>query len=162
YGAYWGTDTKAPPEFENITWWDAVDLIGVDGRFPLTANVAAVPVPTLVHAWHGQKDDLDLAGQGDIVSRLKTVSDKYKHPILFPAAGYESVPGPNSKPGGTVSTNPDQVEQERDMEALLTTFSPTATPWFVGVIWAFDEPKWPRSSVDGWAFSSSWAGDTVD
>jgi hypothetical protein len=162
YGSYWGTDTKAPPEFENITWWDAVDFIGVDGRFPLTANVADVPVTTLVHAWHGQKDDLDLAGQGDIVSRLKAVYDKFKHPILFTSAGYESALGSNSKPGGTVSTNRDDVEQERDMEALLTTFSASAAPWFVGVIWAFDEPKWPRSSVDGWATSSSWAGDTVD
>jgi hypothetical protein len=47
------------------------------------------------------------------------------------------------------------------MQALLQTFSQSATPWFAGVIWAFDEPKWPRSSVSGWATSMEWAGDTV-
>src|SRR5262249_7288308 len=110
---------------------------------------------------------LELAGQGDIVGRLKAISDKYKHPLLFTNAGYESALGSNSKPGETKATCldatcRDEVEQAHDMEALLRTFSPTATPWFVGVIWAFDEPKWPRSSVDGWAFSTAWAGDTVE
>jgi hypothetical protein len=163
YGAYWNTDTKAPAEFEHISWWDAVDFIGVDAHFPLTAQAdsAGVPVSTLVDAWHGKKDDLDLAGQGDIFSRLKAVSDAFQRPLLFTSAGYESTPGANIAPGTTPPAARDDLEQLHDMQALLTTFSQSAAPWFVGVIWAFDEPKWPRSSVSGWATSSSWAGDTV-
>lgn len=47
------------------------------------------------------------------------------------------------------------------MEALLRSFNAKDTPWFVGILWSFDEPKWPRSSVDGWAISTAWAGDTT-
>jgi hypothetical protein len=162
YGAYWGTDNTAPTEFENISWWDAIDFVGVDARFPLTSLAANVPVDTLMDAWHGKKDDLDLAGQNNIFDRLKTVADQAKHPLLFTSAGYESAPGANITPGATAPTTRDDLEQANDMQALLQTFTESAAPWFVGVIWSFDEPKWPRSSVKGWDTSSSWAGDTVD
>ncbi len=161
YGAYWGAADQAPVEFEHITWWDAVDFIGVDGHFPLTKNAADVPVQTLIDAWHGKQDDLDLAGQGNIIGRLNALAEKYKHPILFTSAGYESTPGANNAPGATPPTTRDDLEQAHDMEALLRAFTPQTTPWFVGIIWASDQPKWPRSSVSGWATSSSWAGDTV-
>jgi hypothetical protein len=162
YGAYWGTDTKAPPEFEHITWWDAVDFIGVDAGFPLTTNAADVPISTLKDAWHGITDDLPLAGQGDIVGRLGGLHDKFQKPILFTSAGYESALGSNNDPpGSSTPTGRDDLEQWHDMEALLEAFPQSKAPWFVGVIWSFDEPKWPRSSVSGWATSSNWAGDTV-
>lgn len=161
YGAYWGSDEKAPTEFEHISWWDAVDFIGVDAGFPLTSNVADAPVSTLKDAWNGKQDDLDLAGQGNIVSRLLAVYNAVKHPLIFTSAGYESAPGANNTPGATPPTARDDLEQKNDMEALLRTFSQDATPWFAGVIWSFDEPKWPRSSVSGWATSMEWAGDTV-
>lgn len=165
YGASWAKADQAPVEFEHITWWDAVDLIGISGYFPLTQNVADVPVQTLMDAWHGKKDALDLAGQGDIIGRLNALVQKYQHPLLFTEAGYESLAGSNSAPGATTITCDrrcrDDVEQEHDMEALLRVFSTPETPWFAGVLWSFDAPKWPRSSLDGWATSTAWAGDTV-
>ncbi len=161
YGALWGGAQGAAVEFEHIAWWNAVDFIGVDAGFPLTKLAADVPVATLVDAWHGKKDDLDLAGQGNIVGRLQAISNKYKRPILFTSAGYASAPGSNNGPGATTPTTRDDLEQAHDMEALLRAFPQQTTPWFVGVIWSFDEPKWPRSSVSGWATSSAWAGDTV-
>ncbi len=165
YGASWGGADNAQPEFEHITWWDALDITGVSAYFPLTKNVADVPVQTLMDAWHGKKDDLDLADQGDIIGRLNAIVEKYQHPILFTSAGYESIAGSNNAPGATSiacdSRCRDDVEQEHDMEALLRSFNAKDTPWFVGILWSFDEPKWPRSSIDGWATSSAWAGDTV-
>ncbi len=163
YGASWSGDLNgsAPTEFEHITWWDAVDFLGVDAGFPLTSDVADVAVPTLIDAWNGKKDNLPLANQGDIVSRLGAMYTKFKKPILFTSAGYASAPGANNNPQDTAPTTRDDLEQEHDMEALLKAFSQQAAPWFAGVIWSFDEPKWPRSSVSGWATSSEWAGDTV-
>jgi hypothetical protein len=163
YGASWGNanDTKVPVEFEHITWWDALDFIGVNAYFPLTQLAADVPIATLVDAWHGKQDDLALAGQGDIVGRLGGMYDKFKHPILFTSAGYPSAPGANIAPDATTPTARDDLEQEHDMEALLRAFPQQTAPWFAGVIWSFDEPKWPRSSVNGWATSADWAGDTV-
>jgi hypothetical protein len=164
YGASWtnANDSRVPIEFEHISWWDAADFIGLDAGFPLTKLAADVPVATLVDAWHGKQDDLDLAGQGDIVGRLGGLYDKYQHPILFTSAGYESVPGSNIRPGATAPTTRDDLEQANDMEALLRAFPQKTAPWFAGVIWSFDEPKWPRSSVSGWATSTAWAGDTVN
>ncbi len=161
YGADWKNEDRAPVEFANITWWDAVDMIGVNGYFPLTKIAADVPVNTLIDAWHGKKDDLDLADQNDIVSQLGALAAKFKHPVLFTSAGYESTPGANNMPGSATPTARDDVEQKNDMEALLETFTQQAAPWFAGVLWSFDEPKWPRSSVNGWATSTAWAGDTV-
>ncbi len=162
YGASWGSVDAAPVEFEHITWWDAVDFIGVSGYFPLTKAAADPPVKTLIDAWHGKQDDLDLAGQGDIIGRLNAVVQKYKHPLLFTEAGYESAPGSNNAPSTTDQTAPDILEQGNDMKALLQAFTPQAAPWFVGVLWSYDEPKWPRSSVQGWATSMEWAGDTIN
>jgi hypothetical protein len=161
YGASWGGSGKAPVEFEHITWWDAVDFLGVNAYFPIMKIAADVPVATLVDAWHGKKDDLDLAGQGDIVGRLGGMYDKFHRPILFTSAGYESTPGANNAPGAATPTTRDDLEQQNDMEALLEAFPQRTAPWFAGVLWAFDEPKWPRSSVSGWATSTEWAGDTV-
>jgi hypothetical protein len=161
YGASWTNADPAPVEFEHITWWDAVDFIGVSAYFPLTKIAADVPVATLVDAWHGKQDDLDLAGQGNIVGRLGAMFDKFKKPILFTSAGYESTPGANNMPGAATPTTRDDLEQEHDMEALLRAFPQQTAPWFAGVLWSFDEPKWPRSSVNGWATSTEWAGDTV-
>jgi hypothetical protein len=165
YGASWGESDYAPVEFEHITWWDAVDIIGINAYFPLTKNVADVPVQKLVDAWHGKKDDLELSGQGDIIGRLNAQVEKYNHPLLFTSAGYESVAGSNNAPGATAvacdSRCRDDVEQEHNMEALLQAFNAKDAPWFIGILWAYDEPKWPRSSVDGWATSTSWAGDTI-
>lgn len=168
YGASWGGDDgqnsiPVPVEFEHISWWDAVDMIGVNAYFPLTKIAADVPVTTLMDAWHGKQDDpnLALAGQGDIIGRLNAVWEKFKHPILFTSAGYESTPGSNNAPGATTPTTRDDLEQDHDMEALLDAFTPQAASWFVGVLWSFDAPKWPRSSLAGWATSTEWAGDTV-
>ncbi len=178
YGASWSGDDQdnAPVEFEHITWWDAVDIIGVNAYFPIMKIAAAdtIPIPTLIDAWHGKQDDpnLELAGQGDIIGRLNAMVEKFKHPILFTSVGYESTPGANNAPGATPPTTRDDLEQAHDMQALLCAFSPQApplcpastpqtAPWFVGAIWSFDAPKWPRSSVAGWATSTEWAGDTV-
>jgi len=161
YGASWSGADNAAIEFEHITWWDAVDFIGISGYFPLLKTAADASVQTLIDAWHGKQDDLDLAGQGDIIGRLNAVVQHYKHPLLFTSAGYESAPGSNNAPGATDQTAPDNLEQGNDMKALLQTFTPHAAPWFIGVIWTYDEPKWPRSSVQGWATSMEWAGDTL-
>src|SRR5262249_41298960 len=60
-GAATGAAKKA--EFEGITWWDAVNYIGLDAGFPLTSNLGAPSLDTLTSAWHGK--GASVAGQGD-------------------------------------------------------------------------------------------------
>lgn len=168
YAASWGgvADGNALPEFEHITWWDAVDIIGVDAYFPLTRISADVDVASLQQAWNGALQT-GASGQKNIAQRLADVSAQYNHSILFTAAGYASSPGANSSPAalagqGSASgqTTPiDGVEQLNDMQALLATFN--GLPWWLGVFWNGDEPIAPRYKQQSWASDSNWAGDTL-
>lgn len=167
YAASWkGSPLGATsPEFENITWWDAVDIIGVDAYFPLSQDNADLSVGQLQNAWQGQNPcgdkDLNIC-PGNIVGRLGAVSVKYGHPLLFTAAGYGSTQGANSAPpipSGANLANQDTAEQLTDMQALLETFN--VLPWWAGVFWNGDEPVAPRSAQPNWSASSNWAGDTL-
>jgi hypothetical protein len=160
YAASWTAGSAADSsqgEFETIRWWDAVDAIGIDAFFPLTSS-ANLPTPALMDAWHGKGSGLK--GQGDIFSRIQAMADKYNKPVLFTAAGYESVPGSNGTPSQadpTLGYDPD--EQLTDMQALLQTF--VGTPWWVGAIWYYDQPLVPRSSQSIWQGGTQWAGDNL-
>ncbi|MBF6591420.1 MAG: hypothetical protein IVW57_12960 [Ktedonobacterales bacterium] len=162
YSAAWGVSASQPavaaPEFERITWWDALDVIGVDAHFPLTRD-ADVSLDALTNAWHGKGPDL--AGQGDIFGRLTRLSDKYARSVIFTSAGYESVPGSNGSPGQMdLSTGPngDQSEQLSDVEALLQTFN--GAPWWLGVFWSADQPL-AYTSQPSWSTNTIWAGATL-
>ncbi|HEX5570296.1 MAG TPA: hypothetical protein VFX31_02855, partial [Ktedonobacterales bacterium] len=154
------------PEFENITWWGAVDIIGVDAYFPLTQMSADLDVGSLQKAWNGQLAT-GPSGEKNITQRLATVSAKYGRSILFTAAGYASSPGSNADPaalagsGATIGqTNPvDGVEQLNDMQALLETYN--GLPWWDGVFWNGEQPLTPHIKQQSWASSSAWAGDSL-
>jgi hypothetical protein len=170
YAARWGPGHAAlgsgAAEYETIQWWDAVDAIGVDAYFPLTQNFSDPPLDLLEGAWHGR--GTALAGSGDIFSRLLNVHNRFGKQILFTAAGYESTPGSNIKPGDTSPTVYDQNEQLTDMQALLLTFA--GTSWWAGVIWWADAPL-PRSAQripslqeaagPNWTTGTQWAGNNL-
>ncbi len=163
YSASWtfvpdlSTLNRPPNEFEAISWWDALDLIGVDAHFPLTQH-ADVSVDALSAAWRGQGPAL--AGQGDIYSRLQVVAQKFNKPLVFTSAGYESISGSNGAPAEvpiSSSSNEDDSEQAQDMEALLATFN--GTPWWQGVFWYDDQPM-PYANQPNWHYSTAWANST--
>jgi hypothetical protein len=158
YAASWGgaSEGATSSEFDHITWWDAVDYIGVDAYFPLTQN-ADVGVPDLVNAWHGK--GLDLQGNGDIYGKLEKLASTFSRPILFTGAGYISAAGANGDPLGASSDSPDQNEQLNDFQALFQTFS--AAPFWQGAIWYADQPLAARSARKDWQTSSYWGGDTL-
>lgn len=158
YAASWSgaPEGATNSEYDHITWWDAVDYIGVDAFFPLTQN-ADVNVSDLVNAWHGK--GLDLQGQGDIYGKLAKVSSTFIRPVLFTAAGYMSAAGANGVPLGASTQSPDQNEQLNDMQALFETFS--AAPFWQGVFWYADQPLPTRSQRSDWKTSSYWGGDTL-
>lgn len=168
YAANWGgaSDGASAPEFENISWWDAVDIIGVDAYFPLTQMSADLDAGSLQKAWNGALQT-GATDQKNITQRLATVSAKFNKSILFTAAGYASSPGANNNPSalaGLGSTNGqktplDSVEQLNDMQALLETFN--GLPWWDGVFWNGDQPVSPRTNQQNWASDSNWAGDTL-
>lgn len=163
YMAGWGTDgypyhPKSKPEFEAITWWNAVDIIGIDAYFPITKDEDDPSVSDVVAGWQGTAPAAEQTGQGDIISRIAAVSASAQRPVVL-TAGYESALGDNISPGNPPSTVPDQGEQQSDMQGLVQAF--TGQNWWAGVFWSADEPLAPHSAQPGWDTSSNWAGDTL-
>ena len=162
YAANWNAASDGgakDPEFEHITWWDAVDYIGINAGFPLTARQRDPSVDQLMQAWHGK--GADLGGEHDIFTRIQKVSDQYGRPVIFTTAGYDSVGGANSQQfqaGTGVTPTEDDGEQSNDMQALLQTFG--AAPWWQGVFWNGDYPI-PRDKQANWSVNTSWAGTTL-
>jgi|SRR5579884_3906831 len=158
YAAHWeGAENGSLnlPEFENITWWDAVDYIGVDANFPLLKDQGAPSTEILMDAWHGK--GAYAAGQGDIVGRLSKVSDTYQRPVVFTSVAYCSVSGAQcSANAGGEENDSDQL---RYMQALLLTFGDAS--WWDGVFWYADYPI-PRDKQPFWSLLSNWAGPTLD
>ena len=146
------------PEFEGITWWNAVDYIGVDAGFPLLSKLIVPDVNTLEQAWQGQGQGL--AGEGNIYNRLQKVADTYNRQVVFTSAGYLTLAGANNPTNDLTGAALSQDEQLNDMQALLLTFKGTA--WFAGVFWNGDIPFAPREQQPNWASNSAWAGNTLD
>lgn len=168
YASSWGpsSDGLNTPEFEQISWWDTVDIIGVDAYFPLSQMSADLDVASLQRAWNGALQN-GASDQKNIPQRLATVAAKFNRPILFTSAGYASSPGSNNTPlaldgvgsATGVKTPVDSVEQLNDMQALLQTFN--GLPWWEGVFWNGEQPLSPHYDQANWASNSNWAGDSL-
>jgi len=141
-----------------ITFWDALNVIGIDAFVPLT-NGGADPTPSeLESAWKGEyiPGATPTNAVGNIFKKMRDMSDHYNRRILFTGAGYESLTGATAAPGSYPGTQIDPAEQQNDMEGLLQTFS--NEPWWLGVIWSYDYPVWPRNSLADTSSSTGYPG----
>jgi hypothetical protein len=119
-------------DYRNVTFWDAVDLIGVDAYWPLSQR-PTTDVAALRRAWQ------------PIAERLAAFSVRRKRKILFTEAGYVSQRGTTTAPyEWEISKVDGRAEQAAAYEALLATFTPRS--WWAGVYWwMWDD--WPGSAV---------------
>jgi len=104
----------------SVTWWDALDIIGVDAYYPLT-TIATPTVPQLKAAW------------APAVAVLATLSATYQKPVVFTEVGYQSQAGANITPWSVTSNVLDPQEQANCYTALLEVFRDV--PWWHGVFW---------------------------
>jgi len=107
-------------EEESITWWDALDAIGVDAYYRLTQ----VTDPTL---------DQLRAAWGPIVSRLSRLSQTWNLPIILTEIGYQSIDGANRTPWQASGIAVDLEEQADLYRAAIDAFS--GHDWWQGVFW---------------------------
>lgn len=105
--------------YQNITFWNELNYIGIDAYFPIS-SVRSPGVGHLIEKW------------SDIKNQLQNFSDQHRIPILFTEFGYRSM---DYAAGGdwnydidTLSTN--GAAQANAYEALFKTFWPE--PWFAG------------------------------
>ncbi len=119
-------------EETSITWWDAVDYIGVDAYYPLNDNPDENPtVEELEAAWAGPK------------ATLSALSARYGKPVIFTEIGYRSTAGCTAFPWDSWrSGRINWVEQAAAYEAAFRQFY--NEPWMAGMYWWF----W---SADPWA-----------
>jgi hypothetical protein len=98
-------------EFESITFWDALDYIGLDNYYPLP-------------------DDFSTDA---LVRKVEAVQRKFERPVIFTEAGFASREATHRQPweDGSGSLSPE--EQARCYEAVFSAFY--SKPWFKGVYW---------------------------
>ncbi|MFD9467312.1 glycoside hydrolase family 113 [Streptomyces sp. NPDC060027] len=117
-------------EYTKIRFWKALDVIGIDAYWPLSAQ--PTDDPTRLHrAWE------------PIRKSLAAFSARYKRRILFTEAGYVSQYGSTTAPySWTVSDRASGAEQAAAYRALLEFFE--GRRWWAGVCWwMWDD--WPDS-----------------
>jgi len=115
YAANWGGEEVS------ITWWDAVDYIGVDAYYPLTDKNDPT-VQELKAAWRER------------VTMLRELSRRYGRPVLFTEIGYPSIDGANRAPWAWEGSGPvDPQEQADCYQAAFESF--WDEPWFLGAFW---------------------------
>lgn len=116
YGANWYR------EYEEVSFWDELDYIGVHAYFPLTQAMNA-SVADLEKGWEKH------------LQEIESLQRRHDKPVLFTEIGYRSVAGTAIAPWDwTVRLPLDMQEQVDAYEALFRTF--WDKPWFAGVyIW---------------------------
>jgi hypothetical protein len=105
YAANWGK------EFESLTFWGAVDYIGLNQYYPLP-------------------DDLSMDG---VVRTVERVQRTYQRPVIFTEAGFASLEAPHREPWDETPRTLSPEEQARCYAAVLRAFY--HKPWFHGVYW---------------------------
>ena len=142
-GVYSGELTYAANwsgEIEDVTFWDALDLVGVQAYFPLSHE----PLPTV--------EEL-VAGWRPHVERLEALHRETGKPILFTEVGYASREGAAQRPWEWPELGPELPEataeglelQARAYEALFRAL--WDRPWFAGLyLWKWS-PYVPADHV---------------
>lgn len=135
YAANWS-------EASRLTWWDSVDLIGVDAYYPLTAT----DQPTLTElraAWN------------PIVKALGDLSMQWQRRVLFTEIGYRSVNGANQAPYDYKRRDSIDLQEQADCyRVALEVFR--GHEWFDGYFWW----NWTPNPVQGGQLDSDYTASS--
>jgi len=108
-------------EETSITWWDAVDYIGVDAYYRLADNDDPT-LPELIEAWESPAETL--AG----------LAATYNRPILLTEIGYRSQNGCTNHPWDSACVEGiDLAEQALAYQAAFESLY--HQPWLAGLFW---------------------------
>lgn len=134
---------------QQITFWDALDYIGVDDYMPLTDSTDPDPaLDTLVQAWNAR----------GYVAALAQLHQQWGRPVLLTEIGYQSRVGTAITPWTNASGAPDQGPQERAVDAAYRALS--GQPWLAGLYW-WDWVATGPEADGGWSLEGTQAADTI-
>lgn len=114
YAANWGK------EFEEITFWDSLDYMGLDNYYPVRTSV-------------DQNPDVMRAAFLEQKSKLKALATRWQKPLLFTEIGYMA-----NTTAGMGSREDEYAKYDEGLQAecyklALETY--WNEPWFAGMYW---------------------------
>ena len=109
-------------EENRITWWDAVDFIGVSAYYGLTDKNE----PTIA--------ELKAAWSSKHLAQLENLHTRFDRPVLITELGYPSYDGGNKMPASEPKGAPVDLQEQADcyhatLEVMLER------PWVNGTFW---------------------------
>ncbi len=119
-------------EYEEVPFWDKLDMVGIDAYFPV-AEKNDPTVDEITAAWTARADEIEKW------LREKGLTEKG---VIFTEIGYPSADGAARQPWVAITTVEDQQEQADSLAAMFAVL--TARPWFKGYyLWQyFPQERW--------------------
>ena len=138
---YAANATFPADEFTSVSFWDQLDIMGLDGYFTLT-NQNNPTLAQLVSAWTSNSN-----GE-NIVAAVQNFASSRQKPVIFTEIGYKSTDGTNREPWNFgLSGAVDTAEQRDCYEAAFTVWSQQSS-WMRGFFW-WAWPVPPPAANDG-------------
>jgi serralysin len=135
------TYSAATDEAIHVSFWDQLDVIGIDAYPPLTTSLSPT-VDQMINAWNSMSADNYWAGVMNHMSPVDffhSLAVDYGKQVLFTEIGYRSVDGTNISPGGWSGTTQDLQEQYDAFNAFFQVWGSEGGSWFKGAeIWNWD------------------------
>src|SRR5262249_31832012 len=137
-----GDKARSPAdEFTSVSFWDQLDIIGLDGYFTLTDQNNPT-LAQLISAWTSNR-----FGE-NIVAAVQNFASSRQKPLIFTEIGYKSTDGTNREPWNfSLSGAVDTAEQRDCYEAAFTVWSQQSS-WMRGFFW-WAWPVPPPAANDG-------------
>jgi glycosyl hydrolase family 113 len=125
---YAANATFPADEFTSVSFWDQLDIIGLDGYFTLT-DQANPTLAQLIAAWRSNR-----FGE-DAVAAVQNFAESRQKPVIFTEIGYKSTDRTNIEPWNFgLAGALDTAEQRDCYEAAFTVWSQQSS-WMKGFFW---------------------------
>jgi hypothetical protein len=131
---YAANATSAADEYSSVSFWNLVDLAGLDGYVPLTAKNDPT-IAELIAGWSRN------ANGDDMHSAFRNWQQSHGKPVIFTEIGYRSMDGTNRAPWDWSATAAyDPHEQVACYQAAFSVWLPERS-WLQGFLWwSWDVP----------------------
>lgn len=107
-------------EFEGITFWDALDYIGLDNYYPVR-SAADQSEAQIKQAFAQQRE------------RIRAVANRFQRPLIFTEIGYQAMAGAGMGSRETEAPNYDERMQDACYRLAMETY--WNEDWFYGMYW---------------------------